>query len=330
MRNYNYLPNRRVLIRFWLMNTKKKQAYIAVIICTALSVLMFKYVQTSQTKVTNLSLPFKKEIIYSITKNKTKKNKCVVIKGKQEVLTRAKTESSKVSRDCFKFNEDDYFIHRKNKRPFFLIRFNNIDDPFFPYFYNKEKISNKIEMKWIQLFVDGIYAGLYLKHDIPMDKTKKTGRKGNRKNIFEIKGDKYFGVDTKLRENNDYVASLVAEGKTLVPTKIKKSTFVLYSLINSENVVGVVEKKDKVRLLPTMLKLEKSFNDIYGKANKVIVDNRYKLIRKQIKSFSGKIKRDLSDLESYRKFLNKMMSYDESINTNIKSYSLDKFRGYYE
>lgn len=124
----------------------------------------------------------------------------------------------RVERFAFPGSTPDHWLLRSKKEGvILLVPLESVQDPLFPFLYgfvrDEEPDLELPRAGWTQLFVNRVYAGLYLRCELPRDPRRKDGRVGDRRMLLEVSGTRVWGVDTYFDPNARLLADRIAEGE---------------------------------------------------------------------------------------------------------------------
>ena len=105
---------------------------------------------------------------------------------------------------------------REGKGTFFYLPVDQISDWTYPFFYRfVRKYEPELQLPkagWVQLFVNRIYQGLYLRVAMPFDKRKKDGGSGVLRQLLVVEDDQLAHLDTRFNDKRGVYTDAVAKG----------------------------------------------------------------------------------------------------------------------
>ena len=244
-----------------------------------------------------------------------KPNRCNLAVWSKSTTRRSNKRIPKILRDCYsrKFSADQniWRLSSTNKSVIILHPAEAISDWVFPFFYGEYLHSRTnniaLEIEWIQLFVNRIYNGLFLKIIFPKPSPKKEGNKRDKIDFLFVSSNRMRCVTSDFQIPCRIYPKLIVEGifpeKKPTPLHLSHISHLLpkkeiFLILRETPIPHVVE-------IPLIL----AYSEIFERSISYHIDERYKFWQvKSVDSFQGHFSQ--KELEDYlQKFKFSVESY---------------------
>lgn len=119
----------------------------------------------------------------------------------------------------------------------FLVPAVDVPDWSYPFLYEfvrqRRPELDLPEVRWVQLYSDRVFQGLYLWVELPFDKRKKDGGSGVLRELIIVRDNRSFVVNTRFSEARNLYVTAVADGK--FPTMKPPSSEIAWLARHSPN-----------------------------------------------------------------------------------------------
>ena len=164
-----------------------------------------------------------------------------------------------------------WLLKSKKYGTVFFIPVEKVPDWRYPFLYHfivEESGYKNIDLpkvEWNQLFIDRIYAGLYLRMELPFDPTKKNGRTAPLREILSVSDTEMTAVDSRFNMNWDVYSSCISNG--IFPELANQSEPVAWLAANrpTEEAIYILNGKEPFNVSP--LPLPVSINTLFEEFN---------------------------------------------------------------
>jgi len=155
--------------------------------------------------------------------SKSEDNRAYLVDRRDSTIRRSRNKMPGKMREAYSFGGDPetgelayWLLVEAEYATVLFIPVNEVEDCTYPYIYGfARKEFDKLdlpEVEWTQLFVNRIYSGLYLKVELPEDPTGSEGRKGPRREILSVDGNRLALVDTLFNPDARLLSDILLAG----------------------------------------------------------------------------------------------------------------------
>lgn len=261
-----------------------------VLLAAAISLAMLGGQASRNQKIANIQLEkdcFKD--IY-IMRSKTEANRCYLSDRRNSTIRRSRSNIPGSDRELIsaeKINSNGsanlWLLRSKKYGTVFFIPVEKATDWRYPFLYRfiaEESGYKNIDLpkvEWNQLFVDRIYAGLFLRVELPYDPKKKEGRTGELREILSVDGPKMTAVDSRFNMNWPLYSSCVSDG--IIPVLATQSEPLAWLAANrpTREAIYILSGKPPfaVSPLPLPVSINALYEEFHGASLPAFFDERF-------------------------------------------------------
>jgi hypothetical protein len=258
-------------------------------------VLAFAHLELSgNARLSNLDLTRSGFPDYYLMFNKTRADSGYLVNRRQSTIRRSRSNYKGKPWEINRFGADpktgtrDYWqLFSDATGTVIFVPAEAVSDWKYPFYYGFVRREQK-ELRlplvtWSQLYVNRVYKGLYLRMDLPFDRRKKEGRKGLRRELLIVRGDRMTLVNTRFNPDSRLYAELYSFfgiRYSGFPELVKPSPALAW-LASRNPATGkmfLLSNKEpyNVTLLPLPVSIDEIYEKMFGAPPAPMFDERFR------------------------------------------------------
>ncbi len=174
-----------------------------------------------------------------------------------------------------------WLLRSKAHGAYLLVPVFAVRDWTYPYFHEFARAhganADLPKVRWVRLFVNRIYNGLYLRVDLPSDPPGRARAGGLTRELLMVSGARMGCTDNRLSSPCTVYPALVADGKFPAPLPPSDRIRWLLSLSDVDESLLVLEPAEPygVTCMPVPVSLREEYRLIMGEALPTVLDDRF-------------------------------------------------------
>jgi hypothetical protein len=202
------------LKRFWPAGL----AVLAAVVVASVNYSMSRSQRLTNLRLDQVGFPTKYVVF-----DKADRKRCFVVNRREATMRRSDDRQPGSKWHCRSFVGESgsraWFLQSKRigAGTIFVIPAVDVQDWSYPFLYDfvrqRRPELDLPEVRWVQLYMDRVFQGLYLWVELPFDKRKRDGGSGVLRELIVVRGNSSFVVNTRFMEARNLYVTAVADGK---------------------------------------------------------------------------------------------------------------------
>lgn len=244
------------------------------------------YHLSSAGRLSNLTVDSAFPDAYIMT-SKGEPGRCYLVDRRSSTMRRDDASMPGRMQNCASFGPDAgsaiapcWAVWSKRRGTVLFVPVERVPDWSYPFLYQHVRESFEIPhlppVSWVDLYVNRVYQGLFLRMPLPRDPRKKDGGSGVLREILTVRGDRMTRVDTRFGERSSLFLDAMATGTfpDLVPPHPALAWLAARRPLPESTLLVDNKPPHAASLMPLPVSVETLFEWRYGRAPAPFIDDR--------------------------------------------------------